>query len=166
MFCCRRFVNNVHENFSYLNVEIENLKVDIENMKHEMEELKTKQLQTKKNLVRIIDTFTLKEYVLFRTRLLTRKQTTDLLTELYNVYDINENYRSITQNQEIDAVESQKTLKYLRDIECLKTILDKLDEPKLKDWEYASTKSNWCVLTNEDNSEFLDTVIRTIKKIV
>jgi len=132
MFCCRRFLKNLNDNFAHLDNKIQDLKSEID-------ELRTRQHLTKKNLVKIIDTFTLNEYVLFKTRLLTKKQTTDLVSQL------NEKYEN---SQHMNA---------------LKDILDKLDDPKLKDSDYALIKAKWCA--QEGNSNFLNSVIKVLKEL-
>jgi hypothetical protein len=165
MFCCKRFVKRVNENFKYFDVEIENLKADIQH-------LQAKQLQTKKNLVKIIDTFTLNEYVLFKTRLLTKKQTVELVSELYEHYSVAERYRDSDgleklkediKNDKVDVTEGQQKM-ILTQMNALKGILDKLEEPKLKDSDYALAKAKWCLL-DQDNSDFLNTVIKLVKQI-
>jgi hypothetical protein len=165
MFCCKRFVKRVNENFKYFDVEIENLKADIQH-------LQAKQLQTKKNLVKIIDTFTLNEYVLFKTRLLTKKQTVELVSELYEHYSVSERYRDSdgleklkedVKNDKVDVTEGQQKM-ILTQMNALKGILDKLEEPKLKDSDYALAKAKWCLL-DQDNSDFLNTVIKLVKQI-
>lgn len=167
MFCCKRFVKRVNENFQYFDTEIENLKTDIQH-------LQAKQLQTKKNLVKIIDTFTLNEYVLFKTRLLTKKQTTELVSELYEEYGIAERYRGSdglerlkddVGNDKVDVTDGQQKMVVLSEMNALKAILDKLEDPKLKDSDYAIAKTKWCLL-DQDNSEFLNTVIKIVKQII
>lgn len=165
-FCCKRYVKSVNENFKYFDAEIENMKADIQH-------LQAKQLQTKKNLVKIIDTFTLNEYVLFKTRLLTRKQTVELVSELYEEYDLAERYRDSDgldnlkadmKDDKVDMADGQKKMILLSEMNALKGILDKLEDPKLKDSEYALAKANWCLL-DQDNSDFLNTVIKIVKQV-
>ena len=169
MFCCSRFVKRVNENFKEIQSDMNYVSSELSMLKEQIEELQEKQRLTKKNLVRIIDTFTLSEYVLFKSRLLTKKQTTDLLDNLYNYYDID---KSLRNSNGIDTIQTlinydqmektlgEKKICILSELEALKGILDKLNEPKLKDSEYALAKARWC---DQDNSEFLDTVVKFLK---
>lgn len=172
MFCCSRFVKRVSENFRQIQLDVEYFKSEISDLKEQLQELQEKQRLTKKNLVKIIDTFTLSEYVLFKTRLLTKKQTLELVSELYEEYNISEQFRNsdgIQKFQEflkedgIDLMEAQKKLLLIGEIESLKEILNKLEEPGLKDHEYALAKSRWC--RHDGNSEFLNTVIKVLKSL-
>ena len=172
MFCCSRFVKRVSENFKEIQADVIYFKSEIYILKEQLQELQEKQRLTKKNLVKIIDTFTLSEYVLFKTRLLTKKQTLELVSELYEEYNISEQFRTsdgIQKFQEflkedgIDLMEGQKKLFVLSEIESLKEILDKLEEPGLKDHDYAVAKARWCL--HDNNSEFLNTVIKVLKTL-
>lgn len=166
MFCCRRFTKTINDNFSNLNSEVIYLKSEVEDLKTNFEELQKKHQQTKKNLVKIIDTFTLKEYVLFKTRLLTLKQTERLLDELYTLYNIKDSERNI---QNFEEILSQKPsiLSFIRQIDFLKNILTKLREPSLKDSDYADIKKLWCTQYEyDDDGEFLNNVITCLKKVL
>jgi adenine-specific DNA glycosylase len=166
MFCCRRFTKTINDNFSNVNSELIYLKSELEDLKSNFEELQKKQQQTKKNLVKIIDTFTLKEYVLFKTRLLTKKQTESLLEELYTLYDIKDSEKDI---QNFDDILNKKPsiLSFIRQIDFLKNILTQLREPSLKDSDYADIKKLWCSQYEyDDNGEFLNNVILSVKKIL
>ena len=160
------------ENFKEIQKDVIYFKSEIYILKEQLQELQEKQRLTKKNLVKIIDTFTLSEYVLFKTRLLTKKQTLELVSELYEEYNISEQFRNsdgIQKFQEflkedgIDLMEGQKKLFVLSEIESLKEILDKLEEPSLKDHDYAVAKARWCL--HDNNSEFLNTVIKVLKTL-
>jgi hypothetical protein len=162
----------VSENFKEIQADVIYFKSEIYILKEQLQELQEKQRLTKKNLVKIIDTFTLSEYVLFKTRLLTKKQTLELVSELYEEYNISEQFRTsdgIQKFQEflkedgIDLMEGQKKLFVLSEIESLKEILDKLEEPGLKDHDYAVAKARWCL--HDNNSEFLNTVIKVLKTL-
>jgi len=162
----------VSENFKEIQADVEYFKSEISDLKEQLEELQEKQRLTKKNLVKIIDTFTLSEYVLFKTRLLTKKQTLELVSELYEEYKISEQFRNsdgIQKFQEFlkedgnDLMEAQKKLLLIGEIESLKEILDKLEEPGLKDHDYALAKAKWC--RHDCNSEFLNTVIKVLKTL-
>jgi hypothetical protein len=178
-FCFRRGNNQI------INENFKQIAEDIKYFKFELQELREKQQQTKKNLVKVIDTFTLNEYVLFKTRLLTKKQSYDLVDSIYEFYEIPVSYRDsdgFTRFEQIhmsklsfgsgfsesDVDNSLEKLAILRQINNLKLILDKLDEPHLKDSEYALKKAEWCSPENKlgISSEFLDNVIKCIKLII
>ena len=98
MFCFKRNFKVINENFDeiekdldYFKSELTNLKAQNIELQKEIDNLKEKHQKTKKNLVRIVDTFTLKEYVLFKTRLLTKKQTETLLEKIYEHYNFSLN---------------------------------------------------------------------------
>jgi len=166
MFCCRRFTKTINDNFNNVNSELIYLKSELEDLKSEFKELQVKQQQTKKNLVKIIDTFTLREYVLFKTRLLTKKQTETLIDDLYTTYEIDESQRNIKNFEEF-SLDNPKILSFLRQIEFLKNILDKLREPALKDSDYADIKKLWCTKYEyDDNEDFLNNVIKSVKKVL
>jgi hypothetical protein len=178
-FCFRRSNNQI------INDNFKQIAEDIKYFKTELQELREKQQQTKKNLVKVIDTFTLNEYVLFKTRLLTKKQSYDLVDYIYEFYQIPLCYRdsegfTAFENihmrklsfdsgySESDVDNSLEKLAILRQINSLKLILDKLDEPHLKDSEYALKKAEWCSPENKLRltSDFLDNVIKCIKDII
>jgi hypothetical protein len=159
----------VNENFKEIQSDMNYVSSELSMLKEQIEELQEKQRLTKKNLVRIIDTFTLSEYVLFKSRLLTKKQTTDLLDNLYKYYDIDVSLRNsngidtiqtLIKYDQMEITLGEKKMCILSELEALKGILDKLNEPKLKDSEYALAKARWC---DQDNSEFLDTVVKFLK---
>jgi hypothetical protein len=55
----------------------------------------------------------------------------------------------------------------LRQVQEFKQILDKLDEPGLKDAEYALKKAEWCSQQDTKCSvAFLDNVIKCIKNVI
>lgn len=179
-FCCRRSNTKIiDENFKMISEDMTYFKNEIESLNTELQELREKQQQTKKNLVKIIDTFTLNEYVLFKTRLLTKKQTLDLIEELYDLYEIPEEFRENSgfrtlESQIIKFREqgsfneylSQKQL-ILRQVQELKQILDKLEEPGLKDADYAVKKADWCSQHDlKCSAAFLDNTIKCIKKVL
>jgi hypothetical protein len=174
-FCCRS------RNFKLINENFKNIEADMAYFKNELQELREKQQQTKKNLVKIIDTFTLNEYVLFKTRLLTKKQTYDLIEEIYELYEIPLEYREDsgfrTLEQQIIKMRESGNFTFdellhgkqliLRQVQELKQILDKLDEPGLKDAEYALKKAEWCSQQDAKCSvAFLDNVIKCIKNVI
>lgn len=168
MFCCTRLVKRVKQ----IHADVTCVKTELSELKEQLEEIQEKQRLTKKNLVKIIDTFTLSEYVLFKTRLLTKKQTTDLLEQLYEEYNISEQFRSLDGLQRfqeflkedgVDLMEAQKKTIVLSEIDCLKAILDKLEDPKLKDSDYAIAKAKWCL--QDGDSDFLNTVIKVLKAL-
>jgi hypothetical protein len=159
----------VNENFKEIQSDMNYVSSELSMLKKQLEEVQEKQRLTKKNLVRIIDTFTLSEYVLFKSRLLTKKQTIDLLDNLYNYYDIEESFRNsdgidkiqtLIKTDQMEITLGEKKMCILSEVDALKGILDKLNEPKLKDSEYALAKARW---SNQDNSEFLDTVVKFLK---
>jgi hypothetical protein len=172
-FCCRRpSIKIINENFKQISA-------DISYFKNELQELRQKQQQTKKNLVKIIDTFTLNEYVLFKTRLLTRKQTEDLIDELYEFYEIPLRFRYPQGFQKLEdeiaklnesSLFDEQLAQYhliLRQVQELRQILDKLEEPGLKDGDYALKKAEWSSTTNPKCSiTFLDNTIKCIKRVV
>jgi hypothetical protein len=168
MFCCSRFVKRVKQ----IQAEVSDMKSELSEVTKQLEEIQEKQRLTKKNLVKIIDTFTLAEYVLFKTRLLTKKQTLDLLSELYEEYNISEQFRNsdglqkfqeFLKDDGVDLQEAQHKLVILSEMDRLKAILDKLEDPKLKDSDYALAKAKWCL--QDDNSDFLNTVIKIVKML-
>jgi hypothetical protein len=179
-FCFRKRCN-----YQIINDNFKQIAEDIKYFKTELQELREKQQQTKKNLVKVIDTFTLNEYVLFKTRLLTKKQSYDLVDYIYDFYEIPVSYRDsdgFTRFEQIhmskrsfgsgysesDVDNSLEKLGILRQVNSLKLILDKLDEPHLKDSEYALKKAEWCSPENKLRltSDFLDNVIKCIKEII
>ena len=180
-FCCRRrnVFDVINDNFETIDADVKYFKNELQTLNAEVKELREKQQQTKKNLVKIIDTFTLNEYVLFKTRLLTKKQTFDLIEELYKFYEIPQEFREnsgfrILETQLIKFREEGSFSEYLtqkqlilRQIQELKQILDKLEEPGLKDADYAMKKAEWC--SQQDlkcSAAFLDNTIKCIKKVL
>jgi len=181
MFCCRRSSNAkiINDNFKQVEQDMTYFKNEISYLTAELKELREKQQQTKKNLVKIIDTFSLNEYVLFKTRLLTKKQTYDLIQRLYEFYEIPLRYRETSGSIRLDSeiFDSEKIgslneelisfQNIIHQINNLKRILDKLEVPQLKDNDYALKKVQWCC-PNEPkcNPEFLDNVIQCIKDVM
>jgi hypothetical protein len=169
----------INDNFETIDADVKYFKNELETLNAEVKELREKQQQTKKNLVKIIDTFTLNEYVLFKTRLLTKKQTFDLIEELYKFYEIPLEFREnsgfrILETQLIKFREEGSFSEYLtqkhlilRQIQELKQILDKLEEPGLKDADYAMKKAEWCSQHDlKCSAAFLDNTIKCIKKVL
>jgi len=173
MFCCRRFVKRVSENFKQIQADAIYFKNEITSLKEEVQELKERQLKTKKNLVKMIDMFTLNEYVLFKTRLLTKKQTETLIENIFNHYDyppefrdedaINKLGRLLNTDEKPEGYDEETTKKIYKIIFAvtkLKGVLDKLEEPKLKDSNYEDRKSCWL---DQENYEFTEVVIKCLK---
>jgi chromosome segregation ATPase len=164
MFCFKRNFKVINENFDQIEKDLEYFKTELTNLKaqnfelqKELDSLKEKHQKTKKNLVKIVDTFTLKEYVLFKTRLLTKKQTETLLEKIYEHYQLPLTYRDPEQLQSfIDNPQSRpsefnedlakKSMGILLQIHNFKKILNKLEEPALKDEDYFITKINWVII--------------------
>jgi hypothetical protein len=63
-----------------------------------------------------------------------------------------------------DITLARKHREHLLNIESLKNILDKLNKPDIKyDYKYDGIKSKWCLNNGIDNTEFLNSVIKTLK---
>lgn len=163
MFCCNRR-NYLKEENDYLR--------DV------VQDILNNQQKINKNVKKIINSFTLKEFVLFKTRLLTKKQTLNLIDNLYIELEIPEKYKEDKYVIELTSYISTPSLApsgfdmflaikyrdYLMNIEELKKILDKLNNPDIKyDFKYDDIKSKWCLNTGIDNTEFLNAVIKTLK---
>jgi hypothetical protein len=175
MFCCRRFTKRVAENFKQIQEDAIYFKNEITTLKEEVQELKERQLKTKKNLVKMIDMFTLNEYVLFKTRLLTKKQTDTLIENIYQHYDYPAEFkeektlerlgRLIDTDEKPEGYDEETTKKIYKTIVALaelKGILDKLEEPKLKDVNYEDRKCCWLA---QENYDFTEVVIKCLKMI-
>jgi len=173
MWCCSRNVKTINENFESIEEDLRSFRHKIEDVIDDMERLKEKHRQTKKNLVKIIDTFTLNEYVLFKTRLLTKKQSLDLIENIYNHYKYPIEYRdekgietfeNIIYSEEkplnFNLEYTKNVLSTLKEVQSFKKILNKLEEPKLKDSKYEELKMEWCL---KDNSEFMEVIIKCLK---
>jgi len=173
MFCCRRFVKRVADNFKQIQEDAIYFKNEITHLKEEVQELKEKHQRTKKNLVKMIDMFTLNEYVLFKTRLLTKKQTDTLIENIYDHYDYPVEFRDektlerlgrlMDTNEKPEGYDEETTKKIYKTIFALtelKGILDKLEEPKLKDVNYENRKCSWLA---QENYEFTEVVIKCLK---
>jgi hypothetical protein len=173
MFCCRRFVKRVSENFKQIQEDAIYFKNEITSLKEEVQELKEKHQRTKKNLVKMIDMFTLNEYVLFKTRLLTKKQTETLIENIYDHYDYPVEFREektlerlgrlMDTDEKPEGYDEETTKKIYKTILALtelKGILDKLEEPKLKDSNYEDRKCSWL---SQENYEFTEVVIKCLK---
>lgn len=184
MFCFKRNFKVINENFDeiekdldYFKSELTSLKAQNIELQKEIDNLKEKHQKTKKNLVRIVDTFTLKEYVLFKTRLLTKKQTETLLEKIYEHYDFSLTYRDqdgINQLQNLvrnhhlrpsnfDEELTLKNITILIQIQNFKKILNKLDEPALKNEDYFMIKNQWLANDGMDYTELLDNIIQILK---
>jgi hypothetical protein len=184
MFCCRRNFKVIDDNFNqiekdldYFKSELTTLKAQNFELQKELDNVKDKLQKTKKNLVKIVDTFTLKEYVLFKTRLLTKKQTETLLEEIYEHYQQPLTYRDPDQVQSfIDRPQSRpsdfneelarKSMGILLQIHNFKKILNKLDEPTLKDEDYSKLKNQWLSNDGLNYTELLDNIIRILKTLI
>jgi hypothetical protein len=175
MFCCRRFTKRVADNFKQIQEDAIYFKQEITTLKEEVQELKERQLRTKKNLVKMIDMFTLNEYVLFKTRLLTKKQTETLLEKIYDHYEYPAEFRNegaadrlsrlMNSSEKPDGYDKELTFKNYRllvAIEELKGVLDKLEESKLKDGNYEDRKGTWL---GHENYAFTEVVIKCLKMI-
>jgi hypothetical protein len=173
MFCCRRFTKRVSENFKQIQEDAIYFKNEITSLKEEVQELKEKHQRTKKNLVKMIDMFTLNEYVLFKTRLLTKKQTETLIENIYDHYDYPAEFkeektlerlsRLIDTDEKPEGYDEETTKKIYKTIVALaelKGILDKLEEPKLKDVNYEDRKCCWLA---QENYAFTEVVIKCLK---
>jgi len=173
MFCCRRFTKRVSENFKQIQADAIYFKNEITSLKEEVQELKEKHQRTKKNLVKMIDMFTLNEYVLFKTRLLTKKQTDTLIENIYDHYDYPVEFREektlerlgrlMNTDEKPEGYDEETTKKIYKTILALtelKGILDKLEEPKLKDSNYQDRKCSWLA---QENYEFTEVVIKCLK---
>jgi chromosome segregation ATPase len=187
MFCFKRNFKVINENFDeiekdldYFKSELTSLRAQNNELQKEIDSLKEKHQKTKKNLVRIVDTFTLKEYVLFKTRLLTKKQTETLLEKIYEHYYFPLEYRSedgINQLQSLvrnphtrpSSFDEELTLKnitILTQIRNFKKILNKLDEPALKNEDYFMTKLKWLANDGLEYTELLDNIIQILKTLI
>jgi hypothetical protein len=209
MFCCRRNFKVIDDNFNQIEKDLDYFKSELTTLKAqnfelqiELDNVKDKLQKTKKNLVKIVDTFTLKEYVLFKTRLLTKKQTETLLEEIYEHYQlpqtyipqtytpltyipltyiplthIPQRYRDPEQVQSfIDRPQSRpsdfneelarKSMGILLQIHNFKKILNKLDEPALKDEDYSQLKNQWLSNDGLNYTELLDNIIRILKTLI
>jgi hypothetical protein len=91
---------------------------------------------------------------------------------LYEEYNISEQFRNsdglqkfqeFLKDDGVDLQEAQHKLVILSEMDRLKAILDKLEDPKLKDSDYALAKAKWCL--QDDNSDFLNTVIKIVKML-
>lgn len=131
MFCCFR---TKKDDYNLLKYALGHLMIEVE-------ELKKKHSITKKNLIRVIDTFNLKEYVLFKTRLLTKEQTINLLAIL---------------KEKIEG-------KYLEpEYRSFEKILNKLYDSDFKDTKFETEKQIWC--SRNIDQTFLEIVIDLLKK--
>jgi len=173
MFCCRRFTKRIGDNFRQIQADAIYFKNEINLLKEEVEELKERHQRTKKNLVKLIDMFTLNEYVLFKTRLLTKKQTETLVQNIYDHYEYPAEFRDEKALQRLDRLIhsdekpdnydedlAKRNYKILFAFEEFKGILDKLEEPRLKDGNYEDRKCCWLA---QDNYDFTEVVIKCLK---
>jgi hypothetical protein len=171
MFCCTGRFKKVDE-------ELDTLKSHLIYLKQELDDLHSRQLETNRKVKRIIDTFTLKEYVLYKTRLLTLKQTKDLVNQLYIIMEVPEIYKlkDITKDLkeklsggkvgDPSLVDKIKLSEKITRIEEFENILDKLRPHGIKyDVEYDTIKSTWCKSHGKDHTEFLNTIIKALKTL-
>jgi hypothetical protein len=115
----------------------------------------------------------LNEYVLFKTRLLTKKQTETLVQNIYDHYEYPAEFRDEKALQRLDRLIhsdekpdnydedlAKRNYKILFAFEEFKGILDKLEEPRLKDGNYEDRKCCWLA---QDNYDFTEVVIKCLK---
>jgi hypothetical protein len=129
----------------------------------------------------------LKEYVLFKTRLLTKKQTESLLEKIYEHYQLPQTYIPLTyipltyrdpeqvqsfidnpqsRPSEFNEDLAKKSMGILLQIHNFKKILNKLEEPALKDEDYSQLKNQWLSNDGLNYTELVDNIIRILKTLI